>query len=157
IIALYYLGELGELSRRVPAQLREADERGNRYAATTLRTTLAASIWLTAGEPERGREELQRARHDWSRQGFHLEHYWSLFTEGQLDLYQDLGQAAHARTLEAWPALKRSLLLRIQVVRVEALHLRARAQLACAHKGDARRRLIAGARADARAIAGEAM
>ncbi|HMG55543.1 MAG TPA: protein kinase, partial [Kofleriaceae bacterium] len=35
--ALYYLGEIGELSRRVPAMAEAAGRNGNRYAAVTLR------------------------------------------------------------------------------------------------------------------------
>ncbi len=157
MISLFYLGRAGELQRRFPSRLQEALDRGNLYAATTLRTALANAALLAADEPERLRRELHESMQRWSRQGFHLQHYWDLMTESHLDLYTGRGAEAHRRIGERWPALARSLLLRIQVVRVEALHLRARAALAqaAAATGGERGALLAVAAKNGRKLAGE--
>ena len=115
--------------------------------------------WLVADEVERARGELAVATRDWSRQGFHLQHYWTLLAEGQIDLYAGAHGAALRRMTALWPALDRSLLLRIQVVRIEAHCLRARLGIALASDGKPadRTRLIAEAERDARRVAAEKM
>ena len=155
LIALFYLGRAGELQRRFPSKLQEALDRGNLYAATTLRTCLANVALLAADEPDRARAELRESMERWSRQGFHLQHYWDLMTENQLDLYGGRGADAHQRIVDKWRPLERSLLLRIQVVRVEAWHLRARSALAWAAQGGPRDELLAVADRFGRKIAAE--
>src|SRR5260370_34547418 len=73
---------------------------------------------------------LFRSMRPWSTTAFHLQHFYSLLAEEQIDLYRDEARAAWERIRAQWPALARSLLLRIQLVRNEALHLRARCALA---------------------------
>ena len=52
IWALMYLGELGEVSRRVPALLADARRRGNLYLATEL-CTRSNFVWLAADDSRR--------------------------------------------------------------------------------------------------------
>ena len=54
IWALMYLGELGEVSRQVPALLADARSRGNLYLATEL-CTRSNYVWLAADDPDEGR------------------------------------------------------------------------------------------------------
>jgi hypothetical protein len=129
-LSLAYAGSMAELCRRVPEVLREALARGNLYAATSVRTSLTNLAWLAMDDPERAHDELVVGMREWSRQGFHLQHHWVLLSQGQIDLYTGASEAAYRRVRESWDALDRSLLLRVQIVRVEALHLRARAALA---------------------------
>lgn len=127
--ALLYLGELAEVSRRVPGLLSAALEQGNLFAATDLRTRLNL-IWLAADEPDRARSEVIEALKTWPHEGFHLQHYSSLLALVQIELYTGDGEVAWKHIEGQWPALKHSMLLRFQVLRVEATHLRARAILA---------------------------
>ena len=53
IWALMYLGEIGEVSRRVPALLAEARSSGNVYIATEL-CTRSNFAWLAADDPDEG-------------------------------------------------------------------------------------------------------
>ncbi|MSP61409.1 MAG: serine/threonine-protein kinase PknK [Myxococcales bacterium] len=154
---LTYLGRLGDLARLYPIRLREAHERGNVYATTSLRAALPNIAWLVIDDPARARAELEEGMRAWSRQGFHLEHYWHLRSGGQIDLYAGTPKESHARISERWKALDRSLLLRIQVVRIEALDIRARSALAVAVTASEpeRRRLLALAERDAKRIARE--
>ena len=59
LASLFYLGEVKELSRRLPALLKEAVERGDLLRATFLRIGYCSHVaWLAADDPARAREEL---------------------------------------------------------------------------------------------------
>jgi eukaryotic-like serine/threonine-protein kinase len=130
--ALFYLGEIAELSARLPVLLQEAAERDDLFAATSLRTRHGYIAHLAAGDPERARQDVREAINQWSAQAFHLQHFFSLISEGDIALYT--GQPEFARRLlsERLRALKASRLLRVQVFRIEWLHLRARTAIALA-------------------------
>jgi len=127
--ALLYQGELAEVSRRVPSLLSAAVEQGNVFGATDLRTRLNL-IWLAADDPDRARAEVIEALKAWPHEGFHLQHYSSLLALAQIELYTGDVEVAWKHLEGQWPALEDSMLLRIQVLRIEAMHLRARAALA---------------------------
>ena len=133
--ALLYLGELAEVSRRVPGLLSAALEQGNVFAATDLRTRLNL-IWLAADDPDKARAEVIEALKAWPHEGFHLQHYSSLLALVQIELYTGDAEVAWKHIEGQWPALEQSMLLRIQVLRVEAIHLRSRALLASARTGN---------------------
>jgi hypothetical protein len=105
------------------------------------------------------RRELAGAMEGWSQQGFHLQHYYHLHAATDVDLYCGDVEAAERRTTGSWPALKGSLLLRVQLIRCNATHVRARATLARAarERGGKRNELIASASRDAKRLAGEGM
>ncbi len=128
---LYYTGDVPELTRRVHALLRRAEERGNLYAGADLRTRFTF-IWLAADDPARAEREVEEALANWSHGGFHLQHFNSLMALGQKDLYTDDPARAKARLEAQMRALKGSLLLRIQGLRVELANLQGRVALALA-------------------------
>jgi hypothetical protein len=127
--ALLYQGELSEVARRVPNLLSSALEQGNLLAATDLRTRMNL-IWLAADNPDRARAEVIEALKAWPHKGFHLQHYTSLLALAQNELYTGDGEVAWKHLEGQWKALRNSMLLRIQVLRIEAMHLKARAALA---------------------------
>jgi len=127
--ALLYLGELAEVSRRVPSLLTAALEQGNVFAATDLRTRMN-SIWLAADDPDKARAEVIEALKAWPHEGFHLQHYSSLLAQAQIELYTGDADVAWKHIAGQWHALENSMLLRTQVLRIEATYLRARAALA---------------------------
>jgi hypothetical protein len=149
-----YLGDLGGLSRRVDVLLRAAEDRGNLFAATDLRTRFNL-IWLAADDVERARREVDDALSRWSQRGFHLQHYSALLANEQRDLYTGDAASASRRLDEQWPALERSLLTRIHVLRVEVFQVRARVALAMAAEGVDVKRHLAAAADDAKRIDGE--
>ncbi|MEP6741522.1 MAG: protein kinase [bacterium] len=138
--ALLYLGELAEVSRRVPSLLTSALEQGNVFAATDLRTRMN-SIWLAADDPDRARAEVIEALKAWPHEGFHLQHYSSLLALAQIELYTGDADVAWKHIMGQWPALENSMLLRTQVLRIEATYLRARAVLAMALNNNDREKL----------------
>ena len=132
--ALLHMGELAEVSRRVPALLSAALEQGNLFGAMDLRTRLNL-IWLAADDPDRARAEVIEALKSWPHQGFHLQHYISLHALSEIELYTGDTEVAGKHVEGQWPALEDSLLLRIPAVRAEAMQLRARTALATSGNG----------------------
>ncbi|MBE2252218.1 MAG: serine/threonine-protein kinase PknK [Myxococcus sp.] len=128
--SLFYLGELAELTRRVPALVREAHSRGDRYAVTSLTVGLANVSLLAADRPHEARKAVAAAMAAWPSKGFHFQHYWAVLSEGLFGLYEGAPRPALEQLLAAWPSLERTMLLRIQNVRVEALSLKGRLAVA---------------------------
>jgi eukaryotic-like serine/threonine-protein kinase len=153
---MYYLGELRELTQVVPAKLREAEERGNLWFATQLRSWRTNVAWLALDNPDEARRQVELANRQWSREGFHLQHYYELLSNGQIDLYVGNGREGLERTEKQWDALASSLLLRVQNIRVETQHLRARCVIAEA-KASGNLGMLDVATNAARKIAGERM
>ena len=149
---LMFLGEVAEIGRRLPAQIKEARERDDLYAVTNLSLVIRTFVRLADDEPERARRELRQVMDEWSQQGFHVQHMNRLFDEVQIDLYQGEGSAAWERVTAQWPALARSYLLRVQQVRIFLLHLRARAALAAASAVAEPGPLLSAAERDARLL-----
>jgi serine/threonine protein kinase len=140
LTSFLYLGEVVEVSRRVPQLLSAAMEQGNLFAATDLRTRLNA-IWLAADDPDRARDEVIAAMTSWSRKGFHLQHYSSLVALAQIELYTGDVEVAWKHIEGQVKSLEKSMLLRIQGLRIDATQLRARLALANANGNRREQRL----------------
>ena len=137
----------------MPSRIQEAAARGDRYGVTNLRARVAHVVALAADDPVSGEREAKQAVEAWSHTGFHAQHYYQLFAQVEADLYRGDAHAAATVVGARWPALDKSLLLQVQFIRLEALHMRARTQLAAARTGigvDSAR--VAAALADARRI-----
>jgi hypothetical protein len=130
--ALVHQGEVAEVRRRLPLILREACERGNLHGEAGMTTFILIFLRLAEDDPANARRELGRCMERWSQRGFHIQHLLRLLDEGKIDLYLDEPRAAWDRLRLQWGALARSLLLRIQRMRVLSYHLRARAAVAIA-------------------------
>ncbi len=128
--SLFYLGDMSALTVRVPALIREAEDRNDRYALTSLRCGLANVALLVADDAEGARAAVANAMAGWSTRSFHFQHYWAALSETMIDLY--LGDTAKSaeRLLNCWSLLKSSQLLTIQNVRIEARSLLARVLVA---------------------------
>ncbi len=153
---LMYLGELAEVCRRVPVLLAEARRRGNLYLATEV-CTRSNLVWLVADQPDEGEREVMTAIASWSQKGFHRQHYSAMLARVQTALYRGDSAAAWRILTEQEPHFRRSMLRRVQAVRIEALYLRGRSALAIAAANRSDRRFLSIARDAARRIAGERM
>ena len=160
-VALSFLGEIRDLSERLPRILTEADRRGDLYEVTDLRTRLGHLLGLAADKPQVAHRELDEALKQWVREDFDLQHWWALIGRIEVFLYEGDGAAAWEKITTEWRALRRSLLMRVQYVRLETLHHRARAALACASLANTmpseRSRLLKLASLDAKRMANENM
>jgi serine/threonine protein kinase len=156
--SLSALGDMKELCRRAPAALREARDRGDLYATVNLRIGHPNFYWLVIDDPDGARREADEAMRQWSKEGFHLEHYYELFALTNADLYSGEAARAHERVVRCWPAMRKSLLTRVQSVQLYAWQLRGRTALALAERDEARREeLLAIATMDARYMQRERM
>ena len=157
----FFLGELKELDRRLPAFLADADARGDLYQATALRTRIGHAGPLAADEPERARQVVSDAIARWSVRGFHTQHWWNLIAQSEIALYQGRSADAWESMNNEWPAVKGAMLLRIQYILIESLYHRASSALAAAadSKSDAARQnvLLRTAERDAASIDREKM
>jgi len=132
--ALEELGDIPEFVRRTESFRREAEETGDLYAQIIARQY--AAFWrLAGGDAPGARAETRATVSLWTHRGYYLQHFYALRLEVCCDLYEGDVAAALARLLAAWPAVKRSGLLRHPVVRVDAHLLRGRAMLAAAAAG----------------------
>jgi tRNA A-37 threonylcarbamoyl transferase component Bud32/tetratricopeptide (TPR) repeat protein len=147
---LLYTGNLAELARRRAALLREAEDHGDLYAATNYRTYMMSLVRLAADDPQGTRAELAEAMSRWSQQGFHVQHHNALLARVYTNLYEGQGLSAWEDVVQTFPRYSESLLLRIQQVRVDVLHSRARAALAASLQVKEREPFVRSAEADVR-------
>jgi serine/threonine protein kinase len=154
---LWFLGDLREFARRTPVYLREAQERGDRYFATSLRSYLTNAYWLMLDNPDAAERHAADAIRRWSKAGFHLQHLFDLVARGQIGLYRGDPEAAYYYLLERWPALDASLILNIQLSRIVVTHLHARLALARAERMEDPAHLLRSAASCARELEAERM
>jgi serine/threonine protein kinase/tetratricopeptide (TPR) repeat protein len=134
-------GRVREMIRRFPALVEEASERGDLYAVTTLKAGLGFYLPLAADDPAAAYAQVDDAMARWSARGFHLQHSHALVARASTDLYVGEPERAMARFAEAWPALERSLLLKVQLMRGILTLWRAKAAVAAAGRSGDRRLL----------------
>jgi serine/threonine protein kinase len=158
-VSLFFLGRLTELARSLPVLLHNAELRGDRYESTDLTIRIAHVTRLMEDDPDGARQALTGALNPWPRTRFFVQHWWGLIAATEISLYQGDGQGAWQHFRETEPLLRKSLLLRIQYIRVETLHHRGCAALAAATRPGLtprqRRGLIGQAAADAGRLIGE--
>ncbi len=130
--AQFYLGDLAGLQQTAPAAIQEVEGRGDLYASTTLRIRPMNFAALAADDVPLARWHAEEGMRLWTPVGYHAQHYYHMVALTNADLYVGDGRAAWERITADWKKLARSLFMRVQVVRVEAICMRARAALAAA-------------------------
>jgi eukaryotic-like serine/threonine-protein kinase len=108
-------GALRDLTVRVQRYQREALERGDFYGWTHIVTAGGFLLPLIADRPEEALELVSQAMARWPRDSFHLQHFFEMMAVVQVDLYQG-GTLGLERLDALWPALKRSMLLRVPII-----------------------------------------
>jgi len=154
LICLYYEGRLDELSRRIPPILLEAEDRGDLFAATSIRVATQHVGLIAIGRADLARQNVDDAMTRWSQTGFQMQHRYALVTRAEIDLSQGKGADAYARIEDRWPAIESSMLLQIRQQRIDTFSARGRAAVAAAAAGDGKRRMAEAAR-HAKRIIGE--
>jgi len=128
--ALAFLGDIPAIARRVPELVERARERGNLHAECVIRVRLSTLLSLSKDDPQGGLAETEAVMRRWSQEGFHMQHYNELLAHLNCALYSGRADEAMKHLLATWPKLERSLLLRTQALRVEAVHHRTKVCLA---------------------------
>ena len=88
---------------------------------------------------------------------FQLQHYWELFGEIEVALYNGDVQQAWQKLNDCWQSLNKSLLFRIQVFLIETYHLHARTAIAMAQTVDNNEEFLRQAQQDIKRIEQEKM
>jgi hypothetical protein len=148
-----YRGRFRGLDGRLGRLIEDALARGDSYTSTVLRQSGNATvIWLAADRPDQALAHLEAARQEVQGPSYPLAHFWETSSRTLLELYRGPNASAWRGLSKQWPLIERSQVLRVQVIRAEALFLRARAALAAASSAPSPRPLYAAARADADAL-----
>jgi tetratricopeptide (TPR) repeat protein len=156
LICLACEGRLDELARLLPPVLVEAEDRGDLFAATSIRVATQHVVLIAAGKSQEARSNIDDAMARWSQTGFQMQHRYALLSQVEIDLSQGNDLAAYTRLATRWREIEASMLLRIRQQRIETLSVRGRAAVAAAGVGGREaRRLHAEALRHARAIVRE--
>lgn len=146
-------GELDELATRIPPVLRAAADRGDVYATLNFRAIPVTILRLAADEPEAALANIDELLEKLPKGVFHIQHYYVLLAALELDIYAGAPLRGLERLRATARAMRRSLLLRVESVRLLTLDQRARCAIAAAaSRGAVSEDLVSSAEADAAAI-----
>ena len=130
LFGLSWLAEYRLLSKRLPPILRDAEERGDLFMVTYLKTEISPRILLAQDRPDAAEEEALEGIGRWPFPGYHRQHQYALRTQVDVNLYRGDGQAAWELIRGQYDDLKRSMLLRTQMNRIIVGDYRGRSALA---------------------------
>ena len=130
LLALVQAGSVRELAELLAAYVRDAEQRGDVYAHATARARAAPFVLLARGAPDRAELEVRQAIHAWSPEGFQVVHFFGLLARTDIALYRGDAEGAHGALRADEVALRRSGMLRIQMLRILYWDARARAAVA---------------------------
>jgi len=122
--------------------MRDAKERGDMYMTGTLGTLMMAIVRVADDDLESGQDELRQVSRLWSRQGFHIQHHNCVLASCLISLYRGDNAETWERLEMLRPTYARSLLLRVQTIRIELYRFRARGALAASRVADYPGRLV---------------
>jgi serine/threonine protein kinase len=132
--ALYYLGKWRTLRERCLDAVRRAEERNDLYALSSLASFSAYSS-LLIDDVAGARRAVERIQGQWRARGYHLQNYYLLLGNLQIDLYEGNGARAWERLDRDLPKQGRVMITRVQLVRTVLAHTRARCALLLAAQG----------------------
>ena len=127
-----FLGDLNSVRQRWPILIKEARERGDLYAETTLNTFYMTMLKLADGDDQEPERELDMLMKRWTQRGFHVQHSTAFRARFHLLLYRGDITAAWNLVQSVRPLYEKSMLLRLQMIRIEMYEVCARCTLALA-------------------------
>ena len=120
----------------MPALMRTAHERGNRYAQVSLPLLSYAHVTTLADdEPGQAAETVRRSIGAWTTSRYDLQRFWATYALAEIHLYAGDGNGAWTEIETNSKRVRDSLLLRVQTIRICWLDLSARSALAAARSG----------------------
>ncbi len=153
-LSLRYMGRVAELRSLTEQHVTEAARRGDRYSEATLRR-VATLVQLAEDDPAGAEAEL--ARSNWTPPAgrFHMQNWYDWRARAEIALYRDRPRDLVPDVESTVAALEKSLLWRVQNVRMECCWLIGRLALSQAIGGADPSRQVAVARRMARKLAHE--
>lgn len=153
--SLLFAGDLAPLRGRVAGLFQEAKARGDLYAEATLGTYIAMLAALPSGETEEAREQMRQLMARWPADGYTIQQLDADYGEFYADFHAGRGADAWARVPSMWRRGEASMVLRVQLCRIESLSLSARAALHAAGEALDPKPLLAAAEGYARRLHAE--
>lgn len=153
--SLIWRGEVNEIRRLGPALVEDAQQRGDLFALTNLRTYTIPHLLLWDGQPEEAVRTADEALQRWSRKGFFAQHLLGMVSRAEALLYKGDGAGARRFLAEQEAPYRKSRLNRIQYGYIQFLYSRARAALLAASQQRWDPKLLRSAEKDARLLSRE--
>ena len=151
---LRWMGRWAEMKAILPGLLDDARLRGDLYIQAILQMHAGSCSELANDNPAQAHAGLAILER-WSNRGFHVEHLVEMHNRVEIALYTGDGGEAMSLVSQRWPALRASLLLRVQTLHIQMCSIRARSALCAAleeRSSRKRRELLRLAERDCRAI-----
>lgn len=117
--ALMFRGDVTVMTRRQPRLLNQAIERNDRYARLNFGTVVMTYVNLAADLVPLARDLLGNDEALLMDDGFYVQHHNASLARAFLELYDGNSEAAWLAVKDGWPLHVRSLLGRIQKVRID--------------------------------------
>lgn len=131
---LLFLGELRKISAQM-VHLKDAEERGDLYEETNIRTLYAPFHYLSHDKPELARLEIDMAFNRWPTEQFDIQHWQGVYARAFVDLYERKGESGYSYFLSVEPRIRASfVLMAVQMIRVMAFDIKGRLALAAARE-----------------------
>ncbi|NUQ65305.1 MAG: hypothetical protein HUU20_22795, partial [Pirellulales bacterium] len=150
LASLFFLGEIRELTRRLPQMLEEARRWEDPISASVPHTYFGNVAWLATDDVERARRGACEVLARFPQDRLLQQHVFELIGSLQIDLYLADGRRAWERLAQAWRKYRKSFYASNPLYRPVLHHLRARAALASVGAGQNNRALIRSALRDAK-------
>jgi eukaryotic-like serine/threonine-protein kinase len=155
--ALFFCGEMKELSDRLHGLVKETQDRSDILFETYLRMVVLYRTLLASDRPDVADSEMLEAIGKWSNQGFHFPHWWCVLGRVCVALYRGEGMRAWQLINEQWAAFTRSFFHRYQLTFILSYHLHAYSAIAAARGESHKEALLRVAEMDAKKIERENM
>jgi len=152
---LYLLGNVAELRAQLPALLKQAEDRGNLFSATTMGINFLPLYYLAVDDSETAATALSRYVSRLSRDSVDVKHYFALRSQLWVDLYTGQGTAAWKHISEQLPRLESSMIMQVTYNRISMRHLHGCSALAAAAADSKMTFLLKTAERDARQLESE--
>ncbi|MBI4850250.1 MAG: protein kinase [Acidobacteria bacterium] len=127
---LLLLGRYTEASQRLPGLLNEAHRRGDIYGESMLLYRVSYMLHLANDKPEKAEKELSIVSERWSDKEFYQQHFLLLLAEIETALYSGKASLAWQFIKDKEPLLKKSFVLKAQILNLFWLYAFARSALA---------------------------
>ena len=128
--ALMYLGDVSEMTSRLPRLASQALARNDHYARLNFGTVAMMYVSLAADQAPAAREQLAADEALLPADAYHVQHHNAVLARTLLELYDGDAEAAWRTVAGGWTRYARSLLGRIQHIRIDFLQDLGRAAVA---------------------------
>jgi tetratricopeptide (TPR) repeat protein len=134
LLSLAMMGRIRDLVGHVRDHVPSAARREDRYALANARSGLGNLAWLAGDDPDGAVAALDETVPHLPRSGFTMPHAYELIARTNATLYRGFGGGALALIEDRRPRYARSLVMRVQFLRIELSFARARAAIAAGRR-----------------------